>query len=331
MYEDRVRACDAQIFLINKQRNPFNTTELKQFLLRNGPYHVIHSHLQLYNGLVVRAARQTGVPVRIAHARNSKDGKGSTLPRLAYRALMRHWTKQHATHLLAVSTEAAEGVYGNAVVKNGRCQILTGIDFSPFRVPVDRNLIRAQLGIPDNALVVGHVGSFRPQKNHRFLLEIMQEILVSHPDTVFLLVGDGRLRATCEETVRTWERQQQVHFLGERDDVPALFCAMDAFVFPSLYEGLPRVLIEAQATGVPCIASDTITAEAAAGPENIMFMTLDESPQTWAHAVVESAQKSKSLRNGALAIRSFENRGLTIEANANELMDLYETWVSFHL
>jgi glycosyltransferase involved in cell wall biosynthesis len=298
--------------------------DLQRLLREQGPFDVVHSHMQLFSGLVLREAHRADVPGRIAHARNSQDGQGNAPLRRAYRALMRRWIRRYTTHLFAVSTTAAEGAFGKGVVDSGRCRILTGVDFSPFQAEGDRDRVRAELGIPGGTLVVGHVGSFRRQKNHQFLVEIARRLVELQPDTRFLLIGKGELRPSFEEVVRSWGLADAVRLLGERNDVPRLLRAMDVFVFPSLYEGLPRVLIEAQAVGLLCVASNRITPEAAAWPDSVRFLPLEEGPEVWAQVLAAAAQESTSPARGAEAIRRFEARGLSIVANALELTDLYE-------
>jgi glycosyltransferase involved in cell wall biosynthesis len=202
---------------------------------------------------------------------------------------------------------------------------MTGIDFSAFQAEYDRAQIRAELGIPASSLVVGHVASFRHQKNHRFLVEIAQELLLRQPDAIFLLVGKGELKPSIEQLVHTRGIDHAFRFLGERTDVARILHAADVFVLPSLYEGLPRVLLEAQAAGLPCIASNNITSEASAWPGSVLYLGPSDSPQIWAQNVIEAAQASLSPTRGQEVIRRFEDRGLTITANAKELTDLYET------
>ncbi|MDO9027861.1 MAG: glycosyltransferase [Candidatus Roizmanbacteria bacterium] len=324
-YEEHVRSLGAGIFSCGCPHWPLEyMNNLNRFLREQGPYDVVHSHLHLFSGLVLRVAHGASVPGRIAHARNSRDGQSMTPYRLAYRALMRYWIKRYATHLLAVSTTAAEGTFWKGVVQGGQCRILTGINFSPFQVEGDRERVREELGIPNKSLVVGHVGSFRRQKNHKFLLEVAEQLLEIWPETIFLLMGDGALRRSIEEAVRALGIQRSFRFLGERCDVPQLLRAMDVFVFPSLYEGMPRVLLEAQAAGLPCIASQNITPEAAAWPGSVRFLSLEDEPQVWAQAIVESGREPPSAAKSATAVHQFEARRLSITANANELTELYE-------
>jgi glycosyltransferase involved in cell wall biosynthesis len=297
---------------------------LSRNLLENGPYQVVHSHVQLRSGFVLRQAHRAGVPGRIAHARSTKDGKRGIISPLFYRAIMRYWIKRYSTHLMAISTEAAEGTFWKDVMDSGRCQLVVGIDFEPFRDKVNREDVRAELGIPNGARVVGHVGNFRLSKNYPFILETAREVLSIQPDILFLLVGDGPLKCSVEEEARRLGLTGQICFLGERADVPRLLHAMDVFFFPSLYEGLGRALLEAQAVGLPCIAADNITTEAAARSGSVEFMSLKAGAKKWGQAILAAAQTPISYAKGVEAVRLFEQRGLGIMANAHRLTQLYE-------
>jgi glycosyltransferase involved in cell wall biosynthesis len=296
-----------------------------RILKENGPYDVVHSHLQLFNGLVMRLAHSAGVPVRIAHSRNSADGKRLTLPRRAYRGLMRHWISRHATDLLAVSRSAALGAFGPKYGSEEHCRLLTAVDFTPFTRPVDKAAVRNQLVIPQQARVVGHVGSFRKQKNHGFLLDIAKSVVGKRPDVIFLLIGDGPLRQSVEDRVKSDGLAGRVRFLGERDDVASLLLgALDCFILPSFYEGLPRVLVEAQAAGLSCIASSTIDSGSAAYPGAVSFLDLHAGSGVWAAEVMKALDSPRDLNRGPAAIKAFTDRGFTPEANARLLTQLYK-------
>jgi glycosyltransferase involved in cell wall biosynthesis len=294
-------------------------------LAESGPYDVVHSHLQLFSGLVLMLANSAGVPIRIAHSRNSSDGKRLTPARRLYHLLMRQWLARHATALLAVSRKAAVGAFGTKLGSEGSCRLVTAVDLTPFQQPVDGAELRRRLVLPDLCRVVGHVGSFRRQKNHKFLLEVVRSVVSKRTDIVFLLVGDGPGRPAFERRLQEENLTGHVRLLGERPDVPALMLgAMDSFVLPSLHEGLPRVLVEAQAAGLPCLASSAIDSEAAAYPGAVRFLPLESGPEAWAAEILASLTAGRSAARARAAITAFTNRGLTPEANAKVLSMLYE-------
>jgi glycosyltransferase involved in cell wall biosynthesis len=295
-----------------------------RLLSENGPYDVVHSHLQFFSGLIMRVAHSAGVPVRIAHSRNSSDGKRLTPARWLYRQLMRQWLARYSTALLAVSRNAALGAFGTTLGNEKHCRLMTAIDLTSFQQSVDGAETRRQLAIPENAKVVGHVGSFRRQKNHAFLLEVARAVVSRRPDVVFLLVGDGSGRPAFEQRLRDENMTGQVRVLGERLDVPALMLgAMDCFMLPSLHEGMPRVLVEAQAAGLACLASSTIDSQAAAYAGAVRFLRLDSGPEAWAAEVLASLVGGRDPNRAEAAIAAFTDRGLTPEANAGMLSAIY--------
>src|ERR1700732_4935953 len=192
-------------------------------ILREGNYDVVHSHVHLFSGALLRWAKAEGVPVRIAHSHNTHDGRPNTSARRLYRKVMRSWINRYATHGLAASKPAARELFGADWQLDSRFRVLhCGIDLKPFWEPMSLEKIRAELGIPPDAPVVGHVGRFDPQKNHRFLLEIAGEILKRRKDVHFLLVGDGPLRPEIEDRARAEGIADKMHFVGSRTDVPRL-------------------------------------------------------------------------------------------------------------
>ena len=201
---------------------------------------------------------------------------------------------------------------------------MTGIDFDPLAELPSRSEARAEVGIAEDVPVVGHVGSFRKQKNHTFLLRVARSVLKTRPDVVFLLVGDGNLRSSIERQVRSAGMTRSFVFAGERSGCPQMLSAMDAFLFPSLFEGPPRALLEAQAAGLPCVASAAISREAASQEGIIRFLSLDANVDRWSASVLDALRIGRSLARGQESVMDFKSRGLSIQQNASALSKLYE-------
>jgi glycosyltransferase involved in cell wall biosynthesis len=306
-----------------KKSNPLSFARRFRSVLREGRYDVVHSHVHHFSGFVVRLAHQEQVPVRIAHCHNTSDGKGSAPSRSLYHALMKHWIRKYATHGLAASAEAATALFGPNWQSDVRFRVLfCGIDLEPFRQKVCREEVRKELGIPLDAPVVGHVGRFAPQKNHAFLLEIAAEVIKRRPEVYFLLVGDGPLRPDMEAKARKLGIEKKVVFTGTRGDVPRLMLgAMDVFVFPSLWEGLPIVLVEAQAAGLRCVVSEAVPRDANVVEGAVSYLPLSASADEWVTAVVRLLEADGQWRENRLQI--LEDSRFSIGTSLRELTKLY--------
>ena len=207
----------------------------------HGPYDFVHSHMHHYSGFVLKLARRAGIGGRIAHSHSDtsrieqEDGPARKL----YYTLARRWIRRNATLGLAASGAAAAALFGADWKARRRCEVVhCGIDLSPFQAPVDHYAVRAELGVPRDAFVIGHVGRFVAVKNHGFLLDVAGELARTDAHVHVVLAGDGPLRPALEARVAHSPLAGRVHFVGARSDVPRLLAALDVFVFPSQYEGL---------------------------------------------------------------------------------------------
>lgn len=295
-YDDEVRALGARIIRCLRPSQPWAySRNFRRVVAENGPYDIVHSHVHHYSGNVLRLAHRAGVPMRIAHSHNdlSTVEARADLPRRAYVALMSRWIRQHATVGLAASRDAAVDLFGPQWEGDRRWRVLFYcIDLDPFEAPVDRAAVRTEWGIPAGALVLGHVGRFDAQKNHVFLIEIAREVARLVPRMRLLLVGDGPLRPQIERWAAELGLGGEVLFAGARPDIPRLMRgAMDVFLFPSLYEGLGLVLVEAQASGLPCVISDAIPSEAVVVGPLVRRLSLALPPRAWAEAALVPAAR----------------------------------------
>lgn len=255
-----------------------------------GPYDIIHSHVHHFSGFTLKLARMKGIPFRIAHSHNDTlNLQGSSqIARRMYYSVSRHLIVRHATHRLACSEKAFVALYGKNALKKANSEILYyGIDLTPFNEHCDSSAVRSELNIPEKSLVLGHVGSFTDQKNHVFLLEVFKELIHYEPNARLLLVGDGPNRPQIVEQAERLGIAEKVILLGVRSDVPRLMSgAMDVFVFPSHYEGLPVVLLEAQAAGIPSVFSDIISEEVCQVRPLMHRVSLSRSASEWATRVL---------------------------------------------
>jgi glycosyltransferase involved in cell wall biosynthesis len=286
-YQAEAEALGSRVIVCRGLRfPPLYALNLMLILKRYGPYQVIHSHNHHFSGITLLFAAIAGVPVRVvqSHLDTRQVDAQAGICRRIYTGMMKRLIWSFATVGTAVSRRAADALFPPDWREHGKWRVmLLGIDPEPFESPVDGESLRRELGIPAGVTVVGHVGRFEAQKNHTFLLRVAAEYLKMAPKTVFLLVGDGPLRKEIEGEARELGIAGQIYFAGVRKDVPALMRGvMDVFVLPSLFEGLPLVLLEVQAAGLPCLLSDNIADESDLVPMLIHREPLASSAACWA-------------------------------------------------
>jgi glycosyltransferase involved in cell wall biosynthesis len=296
----------------------------EQIIRQYGPYDIVHAHVHNFSGYVLRAAKHAGVPVRIAHSHNVVRATEKGLIRKAYLALSEYWILRYATKGIACSQEAAADLFGTHWEGDSRWRIIPyGIPMDTFQPPIKKSEIRASFNIPENAFVIGHVGRFVDQKNHIFILKIMNEVIAREPNSYLLLVGEGSLRTSIQRQVENSELANQVVFTGSRPDVINLMKGcMDVFLFPSLHEGLGLVLVEAQSAGLPIVCSDVIPEEADIIRPLIKRLPLSTSARAWAEEIL-ACRDSAQFPNKEAALTKMKSSDFNIENSLTQLMQLY--------
>ncbi|PKM44125.1 MAG: glycosyltransferase family 1 protein [Firmicutes bacterium HGW-Firmicutes-8] len=253
--------------------------------VKKGKYSVIFrlgEHPVVFVDLL--AAKIGGAKVRIVRSTNSSVGGGKLSEVLA--AIFRPSVNMISNLKYSPSTEAAKWLFGRRAVQSGKVQLINnGIEIEKFVFNEQKGLnIRRQFNL-DGKFIIGHIGRFNQQKNHMFLLDIFKEIKSKKNNSVLLLVGNGELETNIKCKVNNLNLGDSVIFTGVRSDVPDLLMAMDVLLYPSLYEGMPNVVIEAQATGLPCVISDSITPEVVLTQE-IHRVSLQLPTVSWADEVL---------------------------------------------
>ena len=294
--------------------NPFSRTyrsQLDDFFEKHREYKIVHSHLDCMAGIPLKSAKKYGVPVCIAHAHSSNQTKDK---KYLLKLLFKKNIKKNATDLFACSQAAGRWMFGG----NQFRVLNNAIDTSVFAVNVDlRDEVRHELVIPDDALVIGHVGRFAPPKNHKFIVEIFSEVLQTEKNARLLFVGDGDLRKETEDLVLTLGISESVIFAGLRSDVNRILQAMDVFLFPSLYEGLPVSVIEAQAAGVPCLISDQVPIECKK-TDLVKQIPLQSNLACWKKEVLDAGRVHKRDTS-----REIRDAGFDIDQSAHWLETFY--------
>ncbi len=284
--------------------------QLNQFFQQHPEYKIVHVHQDCLSSVILKAAKKNNVPVRIAHSHNANQDKNlKYLIKLYYRQFI----PKYATDLFACGKEAGDWMF-----KGKEYQIVTNAISAKnytYSIPT-KNKIRDELKMA-NEYVVGLVARFSLQKNHDFLLDIFNEIVKINSNSKLLLVGDGDLRQQIEEKINNLYLQDKVILTGVRSDVSDLLQAMDVFVMPSLYEGLPLSIVEAQASGLPCFISDKVPIECKK-TDLVTQISLSESPEYWAKQILKV--KDMERRN---TYKEIVESGFDIEENVKQLQEFY--------
>jgi glycosyltransferase involved in cell wall biosynthesis len=289
-----------------------------------GPFSAIHSHVHYFSGFVLLIAEMADVPIRLAHSHTTRDGHLSRPLRRVYRKFMRGLILRHATDLLAVSEATCRALYGPRLRQDDRVRMIPpAIDLSAFNcLSGDRTEVRRRLGLPIERRLIGHVGTFRPVKNHSFLLRMFAILLERAPDATLVLVGDGPLRPQIEAQAKQLGLRSKLHILGSRSDVPRIMASLDVLLLPSIFEGLSTVLLEAQAVGLPCLVSNGIPPEADAELGLIRFLDLNDGLDTWTAETLKLTSTPRppwSIRRDAL-----QHRGYDIRHTVSLITELYD-------
>ncbi|MCC3670626.1 glycosyltransferase family 1 protein [Terrisporobacter mayombei] len=285
-YDDEINLLGGKIYRVPRYKGINHFIYRKQwieFFRKHPEYDIIHGHMRSTASIYLNIAKKYGLKT-ISHSHNSSSGKGISS---IIKNIMQYKIKYIADYLFSCSKSAGIWLYGKRRCDRENFFVLNNaIEADKFKLNLEkRENIRNELDINDK-LVIGHIGRFHPQKNHEFLIEVFKLINKKNQDSVLLLVGDGELRECINEKVKKLGLEDKVIFTGVRDDVDSLVQAMDVIVFPSLYEGLPLTLIEIQVSGLPCIASDTITKDVNI-TKSIEYMSLESNKDLWANKILE--------------------------------------------
>lgn len=286
------------------------------FFKEHKEYKVIHSHVRSTASIVLKIAKKHGLKT-ISHSHNTSNGTGlASLVKRIYQYKIRFV----ADYFIGCSKDACRWLFGKKIANSNRCSVLNNSIYTEkFLYNVDiRKKIRRELNI-ENKFVIGHVGRFAIPKNHTFLLDIFYELQLKNKDAFLLLVGDNsNLKGEIEKKIYDLKLNDKVLILTNRNDVNELLQAMDVFVMPSLYEGLPVTLIEAQASSLPIVMSDNITDEAII-TNLVSKFSLDDSKNIWVKKITE-LKKFKRYNTKD----DIESAGYDISKNVKWLTKFYQ-------
>lgn len=318
-FDEEITSLGGRVFRIPllTAYNPFPyLLGVRRFILSHPEYGIVHSHTSSKSFFPLLIAKLCGVPVRICHSHSTRSEKGL---RGLLRNLLKLPLKLVSTNLFACGYEAAIWLYGKKTVEKGRVTIVPNViqakkfDYSEQT----RSIIRNQLGISNNTIVLGCAARFSIIKNHSFLISVFNEFHKAIHDSVLLLVGDGELREEIIKQIVSSDLYENVVFTGVVPDVASYEQAMDFFIMPSLYEGLPLSLIEAQISGLKCFASSVITKESDM-TGLVSFLPLEKGSAYWADKIIDSIPYERCSRVSDIRIAGYD-----AELSAIRLENMY--------
>lgn len=291
--KEELEGYGANIYLLPSYSKVIQYHKTLYHAFKNKKYKIVHSHLSTMSIFPLFAAWRAGVPVRICHNHSTAHrGEGK---RTLLKYILRPFNKIFATDYFACGEMAGRWMYGKKAFASGEVTVMpNAIDTKKFCYDeAKRKLVREEFSVPEDAFVIGHVGRFVYPKNHPFVVNVFDKLLKRKKDAFLLLVGEGELQEEIYQQVCNMGLQEQVIFTGTRQDVNDIYSAMDVFFLPSFYEGVPVVLWEAQANGLPIVCSNNISEEADFA-RNIARLKLEDGEELWIDKLIETK------RNGGI-------------------------------
>ena len=296
--------------------NPFSKAYFNalDLFFKEHKYDIVHCHLDCMSAYPLKIAKKNGVKVRIAHSHSKSQDKNLKYPIKLY---SKRLIPKYATHLFSCGKEAGDWMFNG----NNYTILNNAIDAQKyvFNKTISEE-VRKELNIKNSDMVVGHIGRFNPPKNHGFIIDVFNCLHKKNINSKLILVGTGDGQKTIKEKVNTLGLNDSVLFLGSRSDVNRILQAMDVFLFPSLYEGLPLSIVEAQAAGLPCVISDNVPKECIK-TDRVFHYSLDESFDFWADRIIEAGKIIKKD-----TYQDIVSSGFDIKKNSKVLEDFYTSF-----
>lgn len=316
IFEEEIKALGGKIYVVPMFKG-YNIAEIirewNRFFCQHPEYKVLHSHVRSYASLYLPIAKKYGLKT-IIHSHSTSNGSGFTA---LVKRIMQYPLRYQADCFLSCSELAGEWLFGKKVIKSDKFKILqNAIDLKEYQYNTEaRDKIRKELGLNQETLF-GHVGRFHESKNPIFLLRVFQQIHERIPNSKLVMVGDGDLRNQIEETIKQLKIEKDVLLLGSRNDVRNILQAMDCFLFPSCWEGVPVTVIEAQASGLPCFISNTVTTDVGIS-EQVHYLPINQGVEPWVNEVVSTVLERKNV------LEKIKQAGFDIKDTSKWLMELY--------
>jgi len=318
VYDEEVTNRGGRIFSIPlRTQHPFSSFKALQLVIKRNNYRYVLKLCDTPIGITDLIAAKMGGATRVG-VRSCNAGSNSSKAKKIAMEVIRPFFNRLCDYKIAPSKLAAEYTFGQREASNNVHYVHNAIDLKAYAFDEQRRQsIRKEFDI-NNEIVIGHVGRFTRQKNHEYLIKIFEEINRMRNDVVLMLVGDGELQDEIRGKVKAFGIEKNVIFTGIRSDISAVMSAMDVVCFPSIYEGMPNTIIEAQANGLRCIVSDTITRECNL-TGLVEFVSLASSPKQWADVVCNKMERTVDF---GVIRESFCKSGYIIDEVINQFTDI---------
>ena len=291
---------------------------LYDFFKSHPEYQVVHSHQNDLNGIILKQAARAGVKMRVSHSHTEYHYK--SFLRKAMFAFFKYNVNRYTTDAFACSKPSGKMLYTSKIRKNFEV-IYNGIDTQKFAFNEEkRQAINNEFNLGDGP-VIGHVGRFAPVKNHTFIIDVFNEFLKVYPNAKLILVGTGDTLAKTKDKVKTLGIDANVLFLGSRTDVDCVLSGVDIFLFPSIFEGLPVSVVEAQCSGLKVITSDTISEDTVI-TDLITRMSLNHSAKQWAEKIEKIYNDSRTNKRNEYP-KVINEAGFDAKHIADKLVERY--------
>lgn len=319
---DEIESLGGRVYVIPPYQKIFANIKAITRICRENKYKIVHGYNGTMNIFSLYAAWRAGVPVRInesismAHSADKKT---------ILKNVLKPFSRCFSTHYMANGEECGKWQFGKLYAQGKVAIFKTVINTEENKFdPLLREQCRKEFGLEDN-VVIGHIGRLTAQKNTLFIIDIFNEIVKIEDKAKLLIIGDGELREAMLSRIEEYGIKDKVLYLGRREDIRQFYNAMDAFLLPSLYEGLPVVGVEAECCGLPMFFSEEIPKESSPCDDLGMFIGLDRSASEWAHSVKNKIEKVNRIDHSD----SVKNAGFDSSVEAEKLLKYYEKMIIY--
>lgn len=294
--KEKIEALGGRVFITPRYQDSmiaFQKYLFEQF--KKEKYLIVHSNMNALSYFVLKIAKKADVPIRIAHSHSTANKK--ELIKTAIKDVLRLKSKTYATDYFACSEVAGRWLFGNKAFDKGQVKIINnGIEIEEFKFSQEKRITaRKEVGIPEDAFVIGNIGRFVKQKNQAFLIDVFKGVLEKRDNAYLLFVGEGPLEQSLINKAKELKVDNRVIFAGTHKHPARFYDAMDVFALPSLYEGLGMVGVEAQANGIRCIFSDNVPNEVDCSNTSLFISIVSAEP--WVNCILEQPNESFNERS----------------------------------